>query len=162
ALQPPSRLDQAVTRGVIDRNAQMHALALGGQPLALLDLPAQIRAQPVAAADDVEADRFVEAALGLGPQVAAQQSEQWLNLGGRTLPVVRGEGVERQRGNAAAGGGAHYGIDGACTGTMTGSAWQVAGTRPASVAVHDDCDMHESTLCCKVEVQKNDLRAPRR
>jgi hypothetical protein len=30
---------------------------------------------------------------------------------------------------------------------VAGNAWQVAARRPASVAVHDHCDVHRKVLC---------------
>ena len=141
-LYLPCSLHEAVAGGIIDRQAQMHARAFFGQALTLLDLRQERAVEPIAAPDDIEADRLGEAAVGLRDEIAAQQAEERLHFRARTEPVIGREGIQRQRADVVLGGGAHHGIDRPGAGAMAGLTVEIAGVRPAPVAVHDDCDVH--------------------
>src|SRR5215470_2325000 len=144
--QASTDLEQAVLAGVIHRDAQMQTLTAAGGLFAALDEAQQIAAQAIAAADHVEANALRQAALGLGDEVTPEEGEERAHLRTRTAPVVRGKGVERQHADAAARGTLDYGIDGLCPGAMSRAARQAAARRPAAVAVHDYCDVHDGVL----------------
>ncbi len=95
-------LQDALLRGVVDRDSQMHALAVGRELLALLDGAEQAFVEPIAPADHVDADGFVRAPPGLREEVATEQEHEPFHFAARALPVGRGERVERQRFDAGA------------------------------------------------------------
>jgi len=74
-------------------------------------------------------------------QVAREQTHQDEYLRRRPLPVVGGEGVQRQRGDAEVRSGCDDAAHGFGAGAMAGTAWQAAARGPAAVAVHDDRDV---------------------
>ena len=63
---------------------------------ARFDRPDEPGCQPVAPADYGETHTILPAAVGLGPQVTFEERHQRPDLDGRPLPVVSGEGEERQ------------------------------------------------------------------
>src|SRR6185312_890762 len=123
-----------------------HAGAVHGRLFAALDQLAQLRAEPVAATDDIDPDRLFEAATRLRQQVTLEQGEQCADFAFRPLPVACRESVESQRADATACCRFHNSVDGCRAGAMPCRTRQAAPRSPAAVAVHDDCDVYWRVL----------------
>src|ERR1700722_5545958 len=76
-------LEDAVPRGVVDGDAQVHPVARRAHALTLLDRTQQALAQPIPSADDVDADRLLDAAAGFAEQGLAEQKHERRHLGPR-------------------------------------------------------------------------------
>ena len=87
-----------------------------------------------------------EQRVQLGAQVALEQPHQRADFGGRPLPVLDRERVERQDLDAEAGGGLDRVAHGVDAGAMPFDARQVALRGPAAVAVHDDGDVRRQPV----------------
>src|SRR5688572_26691598 len=122
--QSPAHLDQAVLRRVIDGDTQPHPRAMRRGLLAALDQLAQVYAQPVATADDIDANRLLQAPPRLRLQMVLEQRKQSADLTRRSLPVGGRKRVEGERADTAARGRFHYGVDCIGAGTMPGRSRQ--------------------------------------
>ena len=100
-----------------------------------------IRRELVGAADDVEADVVLEQRRELRAQIPLQQHHQRADFGGRPLPVLDRERIERQHLEAEPRRGLDHVAHGVDAGAMAFDPRQVALARPAAVAVHDDGDV---------------------
>src|SRR5262249_733627 len=94
-------------------------------------------------------------------QIVSQQRHKRAHLLLRTPPIVGRERKQRERGYAEIGRSLRDAPYCLHAGAMSCAARQAAARRPASVAVHDDGDVHiifsfHSTLHCKVSPQKRD------
>ena len=79
-------------------------------------------------------------------QVVAKQMPKPVNFVLRALPVLDGEGVEREDADAEAGGGLDGVAHGLGAGTVAFHARQMTLRGPAAVAVHDDRDVRRQAL----------------
>ena len=94
-----------------------------------------------AAAHDAEADLvLVEEGL-LAGEVGDEEAHEGLDLVLGALPVLDGEGVEREVADAGVAAVAEDAADGLAAGAVALGAGEAAGLRPAAVAVHDDGDV---------------------
>src|SRR5713101_5407827 len=94
--------------------------------------------EAVAAPDDAQAHAVCDAMRGLGEQILVQQAQDAVHFRGRTLPVGRGEGEERERPDAETRRGFYNAANGVRAGAVSGGAGQPARDSPAAVAVGDD------------------------
>ena len=97
--------------------------------------------QLVLTPDDLELDVVHEQVVELEPQIPLEQTHQNGALGGRALPVLDGERVERQHVETEAGGGLHdvaHGIDSSAVAIDTR---QMPLSGPPAVPIHDHRNM---------------------
>ena len=131
-------------RGVVDGEPQVQPRAVDREALGVLDRAHEIPAQPIAPADDAQANAVVEAARRLADEIALQEAHQARDFLRRPRPVVRGERVQRQDVDRAARCGLDDSADGFGAGAMAGRTDEAAALRPTTVAVHDDRSVHRS------------------
>ena len=138
--KPPGRLDDLVPSAVIQAEIHLHivifTLFLGPVAQSL-----QLRAELRQVTKEAEADTVLLHIPQGFLQIPAQQLHNARHLVGRSLPVLRGEGVHRQvlhTQGAAVIGDAPEGLR---AGGVTGGAGQTPLLCPASVAIHDDGNM---------------------
>ena len=108
------------------------------------DRLAQSCGEAIAAADDVEANAFVDAVLRFGEEIFVEDAQNAGDFGGRALPVGRGKREESQRVDAEFRGGGDDRASGLRSCAMSGGARQFSRSRPASVAVGNDGDVELS------------------
>ena len=84
------------------------------------------------------------AAFGFGAEIFFEQDEQRGDFAERAAPIIGGEGVERERADAEAGGGADDAADGFYSGAMAFGTNQAASGGPASIAIEEDGDVEFS------------------
>src|SRR5581483_5467766 len=137
----PRDLENAVLGGVVDGDPKLHPGAVRGQPLALLDRPYQALAQAVATPNHIDPDGLLDALTGLGRQVPLEEPHQRVDLEIWTSPIVGRERVESQRSDACAGSRFHDAVDRFGAMDVASTARHTSTLSPASIAVHDDCDV---------------------
>src|SRR3546814_4143346 len=90
--------------------------------------------------------------IEVGLDEMAQKAHQVRDLAGRTFPVFRGKGVERQAFQAQLPRGAGDAAHRLHPGAMPGDARQEALFRPASIAVHDNSNMTRAMVRRAAEI----------
>src|SRR5688500_5086071 len=96
----PGRGEQRPAGGIVDRDAEMEGSAIAGLLFDMRDaVPERIR-DAIPASDHAEADTLVRQVRTFGVQILLEQEHQVVDLAPRTAPVVRGERIERERGDA--------------------------------------------------------------
>jgi len=133
-------------RRVVDGEAEPEPRARGGGALGGPDRRDERDREPVASPDDVQANAVLEQPRRLGLEMAREQAHERRHLARRALPVVGGEGEQRQGGYALIGSGFDDSADGVGARAMAGGAGETAAGGPAAVAVHDDGHVERSTL----------------
>ena len=122
------------------------ARALRGHLFAPCDGLAEGSVEAVASANDIEANRLLQTAVGLREEVAAQKFEQGSDFVLGPAPVVSREGVQRQGANSVAYSRCDRPIDGIGARAMTLPTGLAAFESPATVAIHDDGYVHIRVL----------------
>ena len=107
----------------------------------LVDLGQHLGGQPLAPADDREADVLVEDLLPLVEQILLQQRHEEVELGLGPLPVLGAEAVKRELPDAEPAAFLGDGIDRLGAARVALDARLARALRPAAVAVHDDGDV---------------------
>jgi hypothetical protein len=133
--------DQLLPAAIAQRHDEGQPPVVGGPCLGLLDQAHDIGRQAVALANEAQAHAALVQLGDLGPQVAAQQAHQAVDLVGGTLPVLRGEGIDGEVGNPQLDrrrDGVPQGLGAA---SVARRARQPTGLGPAAIAVHDDRHM---------------------
>jgi hypothetical protein len=141
SIELPRRARDLVARAVIEGHDQREPVIVAGEVLGLLQQEANVAIEIVAFADDAHAHIAVVQLGEVLADEAAQEPHQIGDLRGRTRPVLRAEGEDRQKGNAEvtrSTNGAAQRLDAA---PMSFDARQAASGGPASVAIHDDGHM---------------------
>ena len=138
---PASHGDDLLAPAVAQGEGQDHLGVLGAVAPQFLQRVAHAGRQPVQLADGVQPDPVVHDLGPLALQVVAQQVHQPAHLVRRALPVLRGEGVQRERRQAQLARGAGHLAHGVGAPPVTFQAREPALLRPASVPVHDDADV---------------------
>src|SRR5437764_3965563 len=132
------RVNNLCATAVVERDAQDHA-GVALSPLdGLLELASDAVAQRVGATDGLEAYVLPVNLFEFETQVALEHAHQRVNFQPRSLPVLRREGVERERSESEARARVHGCADGLDAGAVARYARLAAARRPATVAVHDD------------------------
>src|SRR5262249_51544583 len=85
--------------------------------------------------------------LPFGKEELAKELHERIDLVLRASPVLLAEGVERQRTQAQAAGGADDPAGGMRALPVAAHAAQVALLRPTAVAIHDDADVGRKITC---------------
>jgi hypothetical protein len=133
-----------VARGVVDREAEVEARPAGGGGFRIGDGLSKCGGKAIPAADDAEADAFVDAVRGFGEEVFVEKAEDSRDFGGGALPVGGREREQSQCVNAKSRSGFN---DAACSlgaVAVTGGAGQTFGRGPATVAIGDDGDVERA------------------
>ena len=142
----PRRVDDFRAAAVVQRDVEQHAARAGGSCDRLIQFLAHVARQFVGPADDVEPDVVAEQHVQFRTQIALQQQHQRPDFGGRPLPVLHRERVQRQDLEAEAGRRLDGVADGVDARPMTFDARQMPLRGPAAVAVHDDGDVRGQTI----------------
>ena len=132
---------EGVAGGVVHGDAEMQPLAAPRLPLRPRDRRAHRLGQPVAPADHAQPHVVLLEPGDLGREEAAEQPHQRRHFGGRPLPVVRRERVERERADPEPRRGFDDAADGLDADAVALGAGPPPGLRPAAVAVHDEGDV---------------------
>src|SRR5688572_33142435 len=145
--QPTADFDEAVLCRIVHGNTQTHAGAMRRGAFAALDQVEQLHTQAVATADDVDADRLLDATPRLCLQMLLEQRKQAADFIQRALPVRSRECVQRQRPDPPPRRRFDDPVDRIRARAMAERTRQKLAQRPAAVTVHGDFDMHWRVLC---------------
>ena len=133
------RVDDFAARAVVERKRQNHAGIGAGRIARLGHFALHDFWQFMLAPDVSQPDVVVVERADFGFQVVAQKPHQEIDFRLRPLlPVLLGERVKRQRGNADPGRSFDGRAHGRDARAVSRNARQMAAARPAAVAVHDD------------------------
>ena len=134
-------VDDLRAAAVVQRDVERHAAAGRGRREALRELLLNRCVELVHPADDAEPDVVLQEVRELAVQVLLQKRHERDDLEPRALPVLDGEGVERQRVELEPRAGLDDLADGRDAGAVALDARRAALAGPAAVAVHDDGDV---------------------
>jgi hypothetical protein len=123
----------------------MQVRAAARDALDLVDPAARPGRQPVEVAVHVHLDALPLELRRLALHVCLQQTHERVHLALRAIPVLGGEGEQREDGHAGLDAPFDDLADRRHAGGVTLVARQAAGARPATVAVHDDGDVAGQT-----------------
>jgi len=112
--------------------------SVGGGGFGVGDSLTKSGGDTVAAADDAEADAFVDAVRGFGQKILVDDAQDSSYFRRRPFPIRGRKREEGQSVNAQTRRSLDYGARGLGAGTMPGGAGQAAGRGPAAVAIGDD------------------------
>src|SRR6185503_16441335 len=93
------RRQQSGARRVVDRKPDVESGSFARALLDVRDAAPEGTRKPVPTPDDAQAHTTVRQGFALGVQVVLENAHQVVDFTLRTAPVVRGKGVERQRGD---------------------------------------------------------------
>ena len=133
--------DDLLASAVAQREGEHHVFSLGARRAQLLERIAHAGRQAIELADGVEPDAVVEDLAALAFEVVAEQIHETAHFFRGAIPGLRGEGVERERGQAELAGGAGDRANAVRALAVAFEPGKGAHLRPASVAVHDDADV---------------------
>src|SRR3984885_13469715 len=136
--QPGRGTQNGIAGGVVDGDSHRQAPAERGRAFDSTNFRAQIRRQPIAAADHYQMCAAVDETPRLGPEIAAQHPHQRLDLVARTQPVVGGKSEQSENLDTAVGSSLDHAAHGLDTGAMACGARQASPDGPASIAIHDE------------------------
>jgi hypothetical protein len=156
-----SEIDPIVKRNWVDMQARIKewdetrawALKIAAHKDCPPEKAAKIRRQALARTDDAHTHRLLVKLSQILADETLQKPHQVEDLLGRSRPVFRREGIERQIGNAEVGGSMHRATHRLDATTMSLKARQGPGRRPAAVAIHDDPDMSRTVLALRIDVR---------
>ena len=135
------RRQQRIAGRIVHRNPEVESGPFARPLLDVLDAASEGIRDPVPTPDDAEAHTTVRQVVALGVQVLLEQTHQVVHFALRTTPVVRGERVERQRGDPERRRGLHRSPDRRRSGDMARLPGLTAQQSPAAVPIHVDRDV---------------------
>ena len=127
--------------GVADGQREDHGTGVLGLAQGVVQGLAHGEGQVAPVAYEVEADVLLHEFGQFLPDEFQEKLEEEAHLGFRPLPVLLGEGIDRDVGDVLRPAGAHQLAHGVHTGKMALGARKSALAGPAAVAVHDHGDM---------------------
>ena len=136
--QPPDGVDDLGPAPVVEGHGQGAPPVAGGQLDRLVHAPQHpLGHPPVAAAGEPDPDPLLVQLVAPAHQQALVEPHQVADLVGRPAPVLGGEGVHGDPGDAEVEGPLHRVEQGGLTGGVALGAGQAPAGRPPAVAVHD-------------------------
>ena len=119
----------------------MEPFAASGGALGTFDRVEKAARDAVAASNDAGADSLPQQTFAFGVEMPGEQGHQRAHFALRPGPVIGGESIGGENGNAAVRGNLDDAAQSVGTGLVTRHPRQAGTGGPAAIAIHDECDM---------------------